>query len=67
MSRKSVLQKAGDTVTVTTDVLGTQVTDSSGSVLVTYGTDRHQDVVDQYVADGWQIISDTIRPADQQS
>lgn len=58
--RRTVLKKNGaQQITVTTDDQGTQVTDENGSVLVTYGDDRHDEAVANYVRQGWVVIEDT--------
>jgi hypothetical protein len=58
--RRTVLEKNGaQQITVVTDGQGTQVIDENGSVLTTYGDDRHDEAVANYVRQGWVIIENT--------
>ena len=59
MSRKTVLEKDGaQRIVVKTDTLGTRVFDEFDNVLTTYGDDRHDEAVDNYLRGGWEIIEE---------
>lgn len=58
MARRTTLEKNGDLVVVKTDGNGTQVIDGNGSIIVTYGGDRHDEVVEYYILDGWIEVTD---------
>ncbi len=59
MGRTTVMEKDGEQITIRTDESGTQVMDENGSVITTYGSDRHQEEVDSRSQGGWVIVSNT--------
>ena len=60
MARKTTLEKDGaQRIVVETDAQGTRVFDENGNVLTTYGDNRHDEAVDNYVRGGWQIIDES--------
>jgi hypothetical protein len=51
--RETILEKDDDTILVRTDGHGTYVETSTGNR--NYGSDRHDEIVDDYLKIGWVI------------
>ncbi|WP_298671512.1 hypothetical protein [uncultured Sphingomonas sp.] len=60
MARTTTLEKDGaQRILVVTDERGTRVLDEFDDVLTTYGDDRHDEAVRNYVNQGWVVVADT--------
>lgn len=56
MRRDTFESSAGTRVTVVTDENGTQVIADDGTVVTSYGEDRHDDACAQLIRDGWRHV-----------
>ena len=57
--RETLLEKAGGgTMRVVTDDRGTDVLGSGDRVVATYGSDRHDEMVEEYQGEGWGVARD---------
>lgn len=55
--RETLLEKSGDgTMKVVTDDRGTDVLGADDRVVATYGTDRHDEMVEEYQGEGWNLV-----------
>lgn len=63
--RETLLEKAGDgAMKVVTDDRGTDVLGVDDRVVATYGTDRHDEMVEEYQGEGWSVARDgAVAPA----
>jgi hypothetical protein len=62
--RRTVMTSAGgQRITIETGDAGTEVLDSSGAVLATHGSDRHEEMVATHSQAGWLVVEDgDVRP-----
>ena len=57
MDKETVLEKdGGQRVTVKTDERGTVVLDEDDQVIASYGSDRHAEIVQNYIDGGWVVV-----------
>lgn len=57
--RETLLEKSGDgTMRVVTGDRGTDVLGADDRVVATYGTDRHDEMVEEYQGEGWSVARD---------
>ena len=57
--RETVLTSdEGRKVTITTGDQGTDVLDAEGRVVGSYGSDRHEELVDKHQKEGWRVAED---------
>ena len=57
--RKTVLTAdEGRRVTITTGDQGTEVLDAEGRVIGSYGSDRHEELVEKHQGEGWRVAGD---------
>ena len=57
--RETVLTAGGgQKVTITTGDQGTEVLDAGGRVVGSYGTDRHDELVEKHQREGWRTAGD---------
>jgi hypothetical protein len=62
--RRTVMTSAGgQRIAIETGDAGTEVLDSSGAVLATHGTDRHEEMVAAHSQTGWAVVENgDVRP-----
>jgi hypothetical protein len=63
--RETILKGGRDegSHTVRTDDAGTLVLDNEGRAIETYGTDRHDEMVERHLVAGWRLAGEaTLRP-----
>ncbi len=48
----------GRKVTITTGDQGTEVLDAGGRVVGSYGSDRHEELVEKHQREGWRVAGD---------
>ena len=57
--RRTTLEKNGaQRIVVLTDEQGTRVFDDFDNVLTTYGGDRHDEAVRNYLNQGWTVVAE---------
>ncbi len=57
--RETVLTAGeGRRITITTGDQGTEVLDAEGRVVGSYGSDRHEELVDKHQKEGWRVAGD---------
>jgi hypothetical protein len=57
--RETVLTAGGEQkVTITTGDQGTEVLDAAGRVVGNYGSDRHEELVEKHLSEGWRVAAD---------
>ena len=57
--RETVLTAGGGRkVTITTGDQGTEVLDAEGRVVGSYGSDRHEELVEKHQREGWRVAGD---------
>jgi hypothetical protein len=63
--RETVLTAdAGRKLTITTGGQGTEALDAGGRVVGSYGSDRHDELVEQHRNEGWRVVEDgNVAPA----
>lgn len=63
--RETVLQKTGSgTMRIVTDDRGTDVLGPGDRVVASHGSDRHDEMVEEYGGEGWSVASDgAVAPA----
>lgn len=63
--RETMLEKAGSgPMKIVTDDRGTDVLGPENRVVATYGSDRHDEMVEEYAGEGWKAASDgAVAPA----
>jgi hypothetical protein len=48
----------GQKLTITTGDQGTEVLDAAGRVVGSYGSDRHDELVEKHQGEGWRVAED---------
>ena len=63
--RETVLTgNGGRRLTITTGDQGTEVLDAEGRVVGSYGSDRHDELVEKHQGEGWRAVADgAVAPA----
>lgn len=60
--RRTALRQADDRRELQTDDRGTILLDRAGMVLAEHGTDRHENLLAQHLAEGWRKAEDAHQP-----
>jgi hypothetical protein len=61
--RRTSLTQDGQQMTIETGDVGSTVMDQGGAVIGTYGTDRHDELIERHAQEGWQVQEDGhVRP-----
>lgn len=57
--RRTLLERPDSgRITIRSDDHGTMVLDAASRVMEQHGTDRHEEALERYRADGWRMVSD---------
>lgn len=60
--RRTALRQVDDRRELHTDDRGTVLLDRAGMVLAEHGTDRHEELLAQHLAEGWRKAEDAHQP-----